>query len=91
MQELLNELLKCLDEKRQQLTPEECEYHVLEITRDEIAVQLERYVTAHGQQVITAIENWWDKYSVTLQDIEQKRDETARQLAGFLKGLGYGD
>ncbi len=90
-QKLLDDLLKRLNEKRQQLTPEECEYYVLEITRDEIAVQLERYVTAHRQQVIAAIENWWDKYSVTLQDIEGKRDEAARQLAVYLKGLGYGD
>ena len=89
LQDLLNDLLKCLHEKRQQLTPEECEYHVLEITRDEIAVQLEHYVTDHRQQVIAAIENWWDKYSVTLQDIEQKRDEVAQQLVGYLKRLRY--
>lgn len=89
LQGLLNDLLKGLDEKRQQLTPEACEYHVLAITRDEIAIQLEHYVTAHRQRVIAAIENWWDKYNVTLQDIEQKRDEAARQLAVYLKELGY--
>lgn len=88
-QELLDNLLNTLDEKRQQLTPEECEYHILDITRENIASQLERYIMAHRQQVIAAIENWWDKYHVTLQEIETRRDEAARELAMYLKGLGY--
>jgi type I restriction enzyme M protein len=84
-QELLDNLLKTLDEKREQLTPEDCERHILDITRENIASQLERYIVNHRQQVIAAIENWWDKYHVTLQEIETKRDETARELAQYLK------
>jgi type I restriction enzyme M protein len=89
LQVLLDSLLKRLDEKRQQLNPEGCAFHVLEITQDEIAMQLERYVMDHRQQVIATLEKWWDKYSVTLQDVETKRDEAAEQMARLLMELGY--
>jgi type I restriction enzyme M protein len=36
-----------------------------------------------------AVENWWDKYRVTLQDIESQRDAARQQLSEFLSGLGY--
>ena len=85
----MDNLLQTLNEKRQQLTPEEAERHILDITRENIASQLERYIVMHRQLVIAAIENWWDKYNVTLQEIEMTRDEAARELAGYLKGLGY--
>lgn len=38
---------------------------------------------------VAAFENWWDKYRVTLTEIEGKRDAAAKALQGFLKGLGY--
>jgi len=88
-QELLENLLQTLDEKCQQLSLGDAEHHILDITRENIASQLERYIVSHRQQVIAAIKNWWDKYHVTLQEIEMKRDEAARELAQYLKGLGY--
>jgi len=88
-QELLNALLQHLDARQQQLTPQECQQHILEITHNDIIAQLERYIIAHRQQVIATIENWWDKYRVTLQEIETKRDQAAKDLAQYLKGLGY--
>jgi type I restriction enzyme M protein len=88
-QELLNALLQHLDARQQQLTPQECQQHILEITHNNIIAQFERYIIAHRQQVIAAIENWWDKYHVTLQEIETKRNEAAKELARYLQGLGY--
>jgi len=88
-QTLLDTFLERLDARHQELTPEECEYHILEITHNNIIAQLERYIIAHRQQVIVAIENWWDKYHTTLQEIETKRDQAAKELANYLKGLGY--
>jgi type I restriction enzyme M protein len=90
-QTLLATFLQRLDARHQQLTPEECEYHILDITHNNIIAQLERYIIAHRQQVIVAVENWWDKYSVTLQEIETERDEAAKELKQYLKGLGYAD
>lgn len=50
---------------------------------------LERYIRQQRQQVITVFETWWDKYRVTLADIEAERDDAAKELQQYLEGLGY--
>ncbi|WP_017429309.1 type I restriction-modification system subunit M [Vreelandella jeotgali] len=50
---------------------------------------LERYIRQQRQQVIAAFETWWDKYRVTLADIEVERDAAAKELQQYLEGLGY--
>ncbi len=62
---------------------------LLTILHDDMLTIVERHVTQHRQQVIAAFENWWDKYQVTLAEIEHDRDAAASQLQQFLKGLGY--
>lgn len=86
---LKNELVKRLQTARAGLTDEECQGLVLGIFKDGLIAELERYVTAHRQQVIVAVENWWDKYQVTLQDIEAERNVAAKRLSKFLQGLRY--
>jgi type I restriction enzyme M protein len=63
---------------------------VLGILKADLEKELARYVAAHKQQVVAVIENEWDKYRVTMRDIEGQRDAAKAQLKGFLKGLGYG-
>jgi len=89
LRRLKNELVKRLEAARAALTDEKCQELVLAIFKDGLIAELERYVTAHRQQVIVAVENWWDKYRVTLQDIEGERDAACQQLSEFLSGLGY--
>jgi type I restriction enzyme M protein len=86
---LKNELVERLQAARAALTDEECQGLVLSIFKDGLISELERYVTAHRQQIIVAVEKWWDKYRVTLQDIEAERDTAAKRLTDFLNGLGY--
>ncbi|MCS3845560.1 type I restriction enzyme M protein [Xanthomonas campestris] len=62
---------------------------LLTILHDDMRAIVERYVAAQRKDVVATFETWWDKYRVTLADIEGKRDEAARALQGFLKGLGY--
>ncbi|WP_347332723.1 N-6 DNA methylase [Marinimicrobium locisalis] len=62
---------------------------LLNILHNDMHSIVERYISAQRQQVIATVENWWDKYQVTLTEIEQKRDQAAKQLAGYLEGLGY--
>lgn len=50
---------------------------------------LERHIRQQRQQVIAAFETWWDKYHVTLDDIEAERNAAAKQLQRYLEGLGY--
>ncbi|MBE0507682.1 MAG: N-6 DNA methylase [Marinospirillum sp.] len=62
---------------------------LLKTLQQDMHAIVERYISAQRQQVIAAFENWWDKYQVTLTEIEKERDQAAKQLAGYLKGLGY--
>jgi len=62
---------------------------MLTILHNDMLGILDRYILQQRQEVIAAFETWWDKYWVTLADIEAERDETSLSLKGFLKGLGY--
>lgn len=62
---------------------------LLTILHNDMATILERYTRFQRQQVVSAFETWWDKYKVTLNDIESDRDVAVRQLEGFLIELGY--
>lgn len=71
------------------LTPEAAAELVLTILHNDMRSIIERYMAAQRKQIVAAFENWWDKYRVTLTEIESKRDEAAKALQGFLKGLRY--
>ncbi|AFO92722.1 SAM-dependent DNA methyltransferase [Phaeobacter inhibens] len=62
---------------------------LLKILHDDMQRILTRYIAAQRGQIVAAFENWWDKYRVTLTEIEGARAEATEKLAGFLKGLGY--
>lgn len=62
---------------------------LLTILHNDMQAIVERYIAAQRKQIVAAFENWWDKYGVTLKEIEQTRDAAAEALQGFLKGLGY--
>ncbi|MFQ2548196.1 N-6 DNA methylase [Aeromonas caviae] len=62
---------------------------LLTILHNDMNAIVERYISTQRKQIIAAFENWWDKYRVTLTEIEGKRDEAAKALKGFLKGLRY--
>lgn len=63
---------------------------VLGVLQSDLEAILRRYVVTHRQEVVVALETWWDKYRVTLTSIEEERDAAAEKLRGFLGGLGYG-
>ena len=71
------------------LTPEAAAELLLTILHKDMQTIVERYMAAQRKQIVAAFENWWDKYRVTLTEIEGKRDEAAKALQGFLKGLRY--
>jgi len=71
------------------LTEEGAAELLLKIMRDDMAKILMRYIAAQRGQIVAAFENWWDKYRVTLTEIEGARTQATDKLAGYLKGLGY--
>jgi type I restriction enzyme M protein len=90
LQRLKADLLRRLDAARAALSADDCQRLVLDLAREDLTGYLDRYVSAHRQQVMEAFENWWDKYRVTLRDIEAERERTEGQLARYIAGLGYG-
>lgn len=62
---------------------------LLTILHDDMRAIVERYIARQRQEIIAAVENWWDKYKVTLGEIERERDTAAARLRGYLGGLGY--
>jgi type I restriction enzyme M protein len=46
-------------------------------------------VAAHRQQVIEAMENWWAKYRISLDDLAVERDAAAAKLGEFMRRLRY--
>ena len=71
------------------LTPEAAADLLLTILHNDMQAIVERYMAAQRTQIVAAFENWWDKYRVTLTEIEAKRDAAAKELRRYLKGLGY--
>lgn len=71
------------------LSSDEAAGLLLTILHNDMKAIVERYIADQRKVVIGAIENWWDKYRVTLIEIEGKRDGAAQTLQGFLRGLGY--
>jgi type I restriction enzyme M protein len=62
---------------------------VLDAMEHDLLAEAQSRITRHRRAVIVAFETWWDKYQVTLADLETERDATAEKLSRFLKELGY--
>ncbi|PLZ97000.1 hypothetical protein CEN45_21535 [Fischerella thermalis CCMEE 5198] len=67
-------MVERLQEAYEALSEDEARRLVLDLLRTDLLAQLERYVVEHRQQVIAAVETWWDKYQVTLGQIEQEEE-----------------
>lgn len=78
-----------IDQAVDGLTPEAAAELLLTILHNDMQAIVERYMAAQRKQIVAAFENWWDKYQITLTEIEDSRDEAAKTLQGFLKGLRY--
>ncbi len=47
------------------------------------------YLRADQRACLAALENLYDKYAVTMKEIEARRDVASAKLQGFLRELGY--
>jgi type I restriction enzyme M protein len=62
---------------------------VLDAFRSEVLREAGDRVRRHRRNVVAAFETWWNKYEITLTELEVERDAAATKLADFLKELGY--
>ena len=74
---------------RSKISEEEAKELILERLHRVLVEQYDGYLRQYQRSFIAAIENLWDKYAVTAQEILAERDEAAAQLNSFLKELGY--
>lgn len=78
-----------LNAKVDELGSVEAAQLILDILYQDMLTIVERYLATERQQLVATVENWWDKYQVTLTQIVSSRDKAAKALNGYLSGLGY--
>lgn len=71
------------------LSEEQAADLLLTILHHDMQAIVERYIAAQRKTLIATVENWWDKYRVTLAEIQNRRDAAEQALQDFLTGLGY--
>jgi hypothetical protein len=79
-----------LEEAQSEMDATAAELLVLTILKGDLRRELTQRVQAHRQEVVSAVENWWTKYSLTLPSIALERETSKARLDGLLERLGYG-
>ncbi|SPD73262.1 Type I restriction-modification system, M subunit [uncultured Desulfobacterium sp.] len=101
--ELENELKECkkvikqikdrkqelVDQARLTITSEEAKDLILSRWNRTLHQTLNGYLQTHSRRLLQDIENLWDKYTITLSSILNKREEQTELLNSFLVELGY--
>ena len=70
------------------LAPKDAEYLKF---RDHIKEksQIRQHLSNASDAVIQQVERWWDKYGVSLAQIDAEAKEAEAVMHGFLRELGY--
>ena len=89
VKKLMDQVSQRLVKARKALDTGDVQALVLGILRQDLATQVDRYVAAHRAEIVTSFEVWWDKYRITLGELEASRDAARTKLEGFLVELGY--
>lgn len=86
---LEREFLARLEAARAGLSEDAAREIVLAIERERLEAELDRRAAARVQAIIARVESWWDKYRVSLRELEAAREQAAATLAGYVEELGY--
>jgi len=89
IQNKLNSLDKILKEIGGIITDEQAKTLILKKLYDFINNEMQRYLNTEKRTLIAAVENLWDKYAISAQTLETERENTMKELNGFLKELKY--
>jgi type I restriction enzyme M protein len=74
---------------RAKIIEDEARQLILERFKRLLNEQFDEYLRQYQRGLIAAVENLWQKYAVTMQQILAERDREAEQLDQFLVELGY--
>jgi type I restriction enzyme M protein len=86
---LSGELLKRLVEAVAALGEDGRRELVLDMARDDLTDQVGRYVAAHRQRILQVVERLWEKYHVSLRELEEERRLSLSRVDAMWKELGY--
>ncbi len=75
--------------KRESLSEEETKELLLDKFYNLINEQLTRYLNTEKKEIIKIFENLWDKYKVSLLELNEERNREVKKLNEFLENLGY--
>ena len=78
-----------LVEAHSALTDKSAQDLVIDLLRADLKATLDVAVVEHRQAIVAGAESWWDKYRITLRDVESDRDSANAELAEYLRNLGY--
>lgn len=78
-----------IDYKKDELTEEKRKNLILLKFYELIEKQLQKYLNNEKKEIIKIIENFWDKYTVALDNLMIERDNNRNKLEEYLKRLGY--
>ena len=72
-----------------QLADADSRWLVLGALGEVLQQRAEERISRHRELVVSSLESWWDKYRVTLRDLEANRAKSDTRLEAFLQELGY--
>lgn len=74
---------------REKISTDEARQVIVDRLHHTLVQTYESYLRADQRQCLARIENLYDKYAITAEDIEARRDAATAKLKGFLVELGY--
>ena len=77
------------EKAREKITPEEAKELILARWKEVLHTTIMAYVADYQREFLSRLENLYEKYTVTINDILEERQKESAQLEGFLKELGY--
>ena len=86
---LNTELVERLVQEQKELKEFESKNIVLDIFIENLKSQIVRYVTEKRLEIIAILGNLWDKYRISLSNIEESRNKSSTNLRRFLGELSY--
>ncbi|MFW6029315.1 MAG: type I restriction-modification system subunit M [Halanaerobiales bacterium] len=89
LQKKIDNSNKILNKIGGKLTDEEAKILIFKKLFDQINTELMRYLNTEKRNLTGMIENLWDKYAISKDDIEEQQKASLNKLNDFLKGLGY--
>ena len=80
---------KLVEEARKKIDEAEAKKLILARWERTLYATVEEYLAQYSRALRASLENLWEKYDQPLHCILKERDEASRELAGYLKELGY--